>query len=99
MFRVFCINEYFLHRCVSHKHTEIQTNHIPNQAFKYHFKITGLPCEVNNGHCDHICANTSSGPECSCRGGYDFYYPFYCVGKAVSYLTHTSQLNHCRYHR
>ena len=61
------------------------------------FTIAGSPCEIDNGHCDHICTSTSSGPKCSCHDGFDFYSPFYCVGKAVSYLTHIAQLNYSHY--
>ena len=48
--------------------------------------IIELPCQRNNGGCQHICTDTLNGPLCSCRKGYVPFTAGYCAGMGHSNL-------------
>lgn len=51
-----------------------------------------LPCQRNNGRCEHICANTLNGAVCSCRKGYSLFFGVFCAGTNHSYCIATVYL-------
>ena len=43
-----------------------------------------MPCEVNNGGCEHVCTNTQSGVSCSCNDGYQLVNNQNCRGEQIT---------------
>lgn len=43
----------------------------------------GVPCELNNGGCEHVCTNIQSGVSCSCTDGYQLINNQNCTGKQI----------------
>ena len=50
--------------------------------------VVGQTCQTNNGGCDHICTNTSTGVQCSCRNGYWLISGQICRGEVTIFNSH-----------
>jgi len=62
---------------------------ISEQASKIFIRMfcwVELPCQRNNGGCEHTCTNTATVAKCSCHDGYELVNGKACKGMLVTLI-------------